>query len=101
MFGVDYPQAETIVDRTRAEVAGLLATPGATEDDVEQILMGNAARVYGFDIDALRPHVDNVGFDLTELRSEADELARAMPRDTKVPLMRTAVARATPSTATA
>jgi predicted TIM-barrel fold metal-dependent hydrolase len=97
MFGVDFPQFESIVDRTLGEVAALAATPGATDADIRAILMDNAVRVYGFDLPALQPHVDRSGFDLDEVRADAEELARSMPRDTKAPLMRSALARATAS----
>jgi hypothetical protein len=94
MFGVDYPQAESIFDRAMGEVATLVAAPRVTEEDVRKILMETAARVYGFDLDALQPHVDRVGFELADVRANADELIRTMPHDTKTPMMRSSLARA-------
>jgi hypothetical protein len=97
MFGVDYPQFESIFDRTMGAVATLVSTPGVTDDDVRRILLENAARVYRFDISALQPHIDQAGFDLTEVRANAEELKNKMPKETRAPLMGSAAARATAS----
>ncbi|MFI5048041.1 MAG: amidohydrolase family protein, partial [Acidimicrobiia bacterium] len=67
MFGVDYPHFETIYPRTPTQVANLAASPGITDDEVRTILYGNAAEVYGFDLAALEPDVQRVGFDLSDL----------------------------------
>ena len=67
MFGVDYPQFESIFPSTMDQVQALIHEPSMTEDDVSKVLFGNAAEVYGFDVDGLRPHVDRVGFDLGEV----------------------------------
>jgi predicted TIM-barrel fold metal-dependent hydrolase len=64
MFGLDYPHFESIVPNTRDMVAGFAADPSVTADDVQRILFDNAADLYGFDRDTLRPHVDRVGFDI-------------------------------------
>ena len=42
-------------------------TPQVTEADARKILYGNAAEVYGFDLDALQPDIDRVGFELDDL----------------------------------
>jgi len=97
MFGVDYPQFESIFDRAMGEVATLVATPGVTDDDARRILLENAARVYHFDVSALQPHIDRVGFDLAEVRADAAELKRTMPKETRAPMMGSAAARATAS----
>jgi predicted TIM-barrel fold metal-dependent hydrolase len=94
MFGVDYPQAESIFDRTMGEVATLVAAPGVTDEEARKVLMETAATVYGFDLDALAPHVDRVGFELADVRENAEELTRTMPHDTKPPMMRSSLARA-------
>src|SRR5262249_48331201 len=94
MFGVDFPQAESIFDRTMGEVATLMSAPGVTDDDARRVLMQTAAQVYGFDLDALQPHVDRIGFDLTDVRANAAELPRPMPHDPRAPMMRSALARA-------
>jgi hypothetical protein len=98
MFGVDYPQFESIFERTMGEVANLVATPGVTEDDARRILLENAADVYNFDLDVLQPHAERIGFELADVRSHAAELTRTMSHETKVPLMRSSLARASSST---
>jgi predicted TIM-barrel fold metal-dependent hydrolase len=94
MFGVDFPQAESIFDRVMGEVATLATAPGATDAVVREILMETAAKVYGFDLALLQPHVDRVGFDLVDVQANAAELIRTMPHDTTAPMMRSALARA-------
>jgi len=94
MFGVDYPQYESIFERTMSEVARLVTTPGLTDADAKKILLENAVAVYGFDAAALQPHIDRVGFDLDDVRADAAELMRAAEHETKAPMMRSALARA-------
>jgi predicted TIM-barrel fold metal-dependent hydrolase len=93
MFGVDYPQFESIFERTMGEVANLVSTPGVTDADARRILLENAAAVYDFDLVALQPHFDRVGFELTDVRAGAEQVTRAMPQETKAPLLRTSLAR--------
>jgi hypothetical protein len=45
-------------------VATLVDNPHVSEDDARRILYANAAELYGFDLDALQPHIDAHGFDL-------------------------------------
>jgi predicted TIM-barrel fold metal-dependent hydrolase len=97
MFGVDYPQYESIFERTMGEVAILVATPGVTEDDARRILFENAADVYHFDLEALQPHVERIGFELADVRSGAADFTRTMSHETKVPVMRSSLARASSS----
>ncbi|MCU1390573.1 MAG: hypothetical protein JWL72_3911 [Ilumatobacteraceae bacterium] len=66
MFGVDYPHYESIAPGTKQRAAELFAHPAVDEADVRKILYGNAAAVYGFDLAALQPHIDRIGFDLTD-----------------------------------
>jgi predicted TIM-barrel fold metal-dependent hydrolase len=94
MFGVDYPQYESIFERTMSEVANLVATPGVTEADANKILFDNAVAVYGFDRAALEPHVDRIGFELADVRADAAEVARTTHHETKAPMMRSSLARA-------
>ncbi len=98
MFGVDYPQFESIFERSTSEVATLVTTPGVTDADARKILLENAARVYDFDVEALQPHIDRVGFELDEVRADAGELTRTTPHAIKAPLMRSSLARATGTT---
>jgi hypothetical protein len=97
MFGVDYPQFESIFDRIMGEVATLVATPGVTDDDARRILVENAAEVYRFDLPALEPVIERAGFDLADVRANAEALKRKMPKETRAPLMGSAAARATAS----
>jgi predicted TIM-barrel fold metal-dependent hydrolase len=94
MFGVDYPQFESIFDRTMGEVATLLDTPGVTDEDARKILAENAARLYDFDLAALQPHIDRAGFELAKVRANAAEFKRKMPKSTRAPLMGSVAARA-------
>jgi predicted TIM-barrel fold metal-dependent hydrolase len=73
MFGVDYPHFETIWPHTRATVQGTLGYLGVPEPDARKILMENPARVYGFDLDALAPHVERVGSPASELLDASEE----------------------------
>jgi len=67
MFGVDYPHFETIFPDTMENVASLAGDPSVPEADTRKILFENVARVYKFDLDALQPHIERVGFDLDDL----------------------------------
>jgi len=71
MFGVDYPHFETIYPATMERVAQLVETSTVSEEDAQRILFDNAAEIYGFDRDALKPHVERVGFELSDVRSLA------------------------------
>jgi predicted TIM-barrel fold metal-dependent hydrolase len=64
MFGVDYPHFESIFPSTMEQVELLVREPSMSAHDCAQVLFGNAAELYGFDVAALQPHVDRVGFDL-------------------------------------
>jgi predicted TIM-barrel fold metal-dependent hydrolase len=67
MFGVDYPHFETVHPATMERVAQLLEPDTVSEEDARRILFDNAAEVYGFDRNALKPHVERVGFELGNL----------------------------------
>jgi len=67
MFGVDYPHFESIVPHTMEHVAELVGHPSVPEADARKILYENAAQTYDFDLTALQPHIDRVGFDVSEL----------------------------------
>ena len=67
MFGVDYPHFESIWPVTKETVQGTLGWIGVPEVEARKILMENPARVYGFDLDALAPHIDRVGFEASDL----------------------------------
>lgn len=65
MFGVDHPHFETIFPKTREMTAHLVEHPSVSEDDARKILYANAAEVYGFDLEALAPDIERVGFALS------------------------------------
>ena len=67
MFGVDYPHPETIFPSVMDQAKELVANPHVTEDDARKVLYENAAELYHFDLAALQPHVDRVGFELEDL----------------------------------
>jgi predicted TIM-barrel fold metal-dependent hydrolase len=71
MFGVDYPHFESIYPSTRDHVAELADHPDVTEEDLRKILYENAAEVYGFDLTALQPDIERVGFEPSELVGSA------------------------------
>jgi predicted TIM-barrel fold metal-dependent hydrolase len=64
MFGVDYPHFESIFPGTNEQVARLVGDPSVSSEVARKILCGNAARVYGFDLERLRPDIERVGFDI-------------------------------------
>jgi len=74
MMGVDYPHFETVWPVTKETVRGTLGSIGVPHDEARKILLENPARAYGFDLDALAPHVERVG-------SEAEELLTAFEGD--------------------
>jgi predicted TIM-barrel fold metal-dependent hydrolase len=67
MVGADYPHPETAFPGLLAEVRTFVEQPNVSEDDARRVLSGNAAEVYRFDLGALQPHVDRVGFDLDDI----------------------------------
>ena len=72
MWGSDYPHEEGTHPFTREhlrQVAGHLEP-----DQLQQFLAGNAAEVYGFDLDALRPAADEFGPTVAELAEPLTEL---------------------------
>ena len=66
-------------DASRLPHCGQKPAPrcGAPADEVATILTDNPARLYGFDLDVLRPIAERVGPDIDELQAAdpyADEL---------------------------
>jgi hypothetical protein len=59
MWGSDYPHTEATYPYSEAAIR--LAYAGVPEDEVELMLAGNAARVFGFDLEALARHAERVG----------------------------------------
>jgi predicted TIM-barrel fold metal-dependent hydrolase len=65
MWGSDYPHPEGTWPNTRPWLAERFGKVPPSE--VSQILGLTAARVYGFDLDALKPHVDRAGPSLADI----------------------------------
>jgi predicted TIM-barrel fold metal-dependent hydrolase len=75
MFGSDYPHVEGTWPRTYDWVRATLG--GIPEPEQRMILGGNAARLYGFDLDALDPIAQRVGIPVADLASRHDSAALA------------------------
>jgi predicted TIM-barrel fold metal-dependent hydrolase len=67
MFGVDYPHFESNLPSLEPTLAELVGHPAISEAQAQKILFENAADVYGFDRAVLQPHVDRIGFELSEV----------------------------------
>jgi predicted TIM-barrel fold metal-dependent hydrolase len=65
MWGSDYPHEEGTHPFTRQHLSQVMHALEPTQ--VQQILAGNAARVYGFDLDALRSAADEYGPTVAEV----------------------------------
>ena len=71
MFGVDYPHFESILPYASETLAEFLSHPAITDEIGRKVLYENAARIYGFDLDVLRPHFERVGFEPADVVSAA------------------------------
>jgi predicted TIM-barrel fold metal-dependent hydrolase len=79
MYGVDYPHFESSFNRNMGEVATLVTAPGVSEDDARRVMLTNAAVALDFDLEALRPHIDRVGFEISDIAASADQLISDLP----------------------
>jgi predicted TIM-barrel fold metal-dependent hydrolase len=70
LWGSDYPHDESTYPNTREGLRRAFAGTDPTE--LQRVLAGNAADVYRFDLDALRPHADRVGPTFAELDEPFD-----------------------------
>jgi predicted TIM-barrel fold metal-dependent hydrolase len=70
MWGSDYPHDESTYPHTREGLRRAFA--GTPETELRQMLGGNAATVYGFDLERLRPVADGVGPTFDELMQPFD-----------------------------
>jgi predicted TIM-barrel fold metal-dependent hydrolase len=71
MFGIDYPHFESILPTATATLAEFLGHPSITDEIARKVLYENAARIYGFDLDALQPHFERVGFEPADVVTAA------------------------------
>jgi predicted TIM-barrel fold metal-dependent hydrolase len=65
MWGSDYPHDESTYPDTREGLRRSFA--GTPRDELQQVLAGNAAALYGFDLERLRPIAERVGPTYEEL----------------------------------
>ena len=72
MWGQDYPHVEGTYPYTREALRHTFA--GVSTDEVADMLAGNAARVYDFDLDALAPIAARVGPVVEEIATPLDRI---------------------------
>jgi hypothetical protein len=72
MWGQDYPHTEGTYPYTREALRHTFAS--VPTDEVAAMLGENAARVYGFDLDALAPIAARVGPTVEEVATPLDEI---------------------------
>jgi hypothetical protein len=72
MWGSDYPHDEGTYPYTRENLRARFSD--APEDEMRKILAGNAASMYGFDLDALAPLAAKVGPTVEEVATPIDEV---------------------------
>ena len=77
MWGSDYPHKEASSPYSREAIA--LAFAGVPKDETERMLSLNAAALYGFDLDLLRPIADRIGPKVDDVF--AGLAPRSVPRD--------------------
>jgi predicted TIM-barrel fold metal-dependent hydrolase len=74
MYGSDFPHLEGTYPFTRESLRRSFAP--VPRDELDAMLGGNAARIYRFDLDALRPIADRVGPRVDEVATPITELPR-------------------------
>jgi hypothetical protein len=72
MWGSDYPHDEGTYPFTREHLRQLFHD--SDHDELQQILAGNAARLYDFDLGALKPYAAKVGPTVAELAQPLTQL---------------------------
>jgi predicted TIM-barrel fold metal-dependent hydrolase len=72
MWGSDYPHEEGTHPFTREHLRQVMGN--LEPEQIQQILAGNAAELYGFDLEALRPAADKFGPTVAELAQPLTEL---------------------------
>jgi len=72
MWGSDYPHHESTYPYTREGLRRAFA--GTDPSELQQVLAGNAAAVYGFDLEALAPIAARVGPTVDELDTPLDSI---------------------------
>ena len=72
MWGSDYPHDEGTYPYTLEHFRQVMT--GLTPDQIQQILAGNAAKLYGFDLKALQPLADQYGPTVGQVAQPLTEL---------------------------
>ncbi len=77
LWGTDYPHTEGSYPYTRESLR--LTFEGVDPDEIQQMVAGNAAKVYGFDVEFLKPLADRFGPTKAEIaeRISYDDLPSA------------------------
>jgi hypothetical protein len=84
MWGSDYPHEEGTHPYTTEHLRQV--TQGMTPEQIQDFLGGNAAQLYGFDLEALRPAAEKFGPTVAEVAEPLTEL----PADANQALKRAA-----------
>jgi len=84
MWGSDYPHEEGTHPYTTEHLRQV--TQGLTPEQIQDFLGGNAAKLYGFDMEALRPAAEKFGPTVAEVA----EPLTALPADANQALKRAA-----------
>jgi hypothetical protein len=79
MYGVDFPHFESCFQRNMGEVASLLTTSVISDGESQRILFDTAADLYGFNVDALQPDIERMGFEFDDIRARAEEIRADLP----------------------
>ncbi|MDA8044978.1 MAG: amidohydrolase family protein [Actinomycetota bacterium] len=77
LWGSDYPHEEGTTPDSKTAIQWSLHTQ--TEENVRQILAGNAGRLYGFDLDALAPVADRIGPRLQDVHQPLGDTGYVAP----------------------
>ena len=72
MWGSDFPHPEGTYPHSREAMRNTLHD--VPSEEVRQILGGNAARIYNFDLTALQPIADRVGPTIEEIATPLTEI---------------------------
>jgi hypothetical protein len=72
MWGSDYPHEEGTLPFTREHLRQVMHD--LAPEQIQEIVGGNAAAVYGFDLEALRPAADRFGPTVAEIARPLAEL---------------------------
>jgi predicted TIM-barrel fold metal-dependent hydrolase len=74
MLGMDYPHHEgTLLETTPAYLRATIGAAGVPPKEAEDLLCNNAAAVFGFDRQALKPVANRIGLKLDDILAEPVE----------------------------